>query len=71
MQYKYKFGNIYSALFTVIIIAIHMVHNIVPAQVGKNADKLAGLNHCAVPFLSRAAASLCWYYYTIDYRVLK
>ena len=27
--------------------------------------KLAILNHCAVPFLSRAAANLCWYYYTM------
>ena len=26
--------------------------------------KLANLNHCAVPFLSRAAANLCWYYNT-------
>ena len=27
--------------------------------------KIANLNHCAVLFLSRAAANLCWYYYTI------
>ena len=27
--------------------------------------ELAGLNHCAVTFLSRADANLCWYYYTI------
>ena len=26
--------------------------------------KLANLNDCAVPFLSRAGANLCWYYYT-------
>ena len=26
--------------------------------------KLARLNDCAVPFLSRATANLCWYYYT-------
>ena len=25
--------------------------------------KLVNLNHCAVPFLSRAAVNLCWYYY--------
>ena len=25
---------------------------------------LANLNHCAVHFLSRAGANLCWYYYT-------
>ena len=24
--------------------------------------KLANLNHCAVPFLSRASANLSWYY---------
>ena len=23
---------------------------------------LASLNHCAIPFLSSAAANLCWYY---------
>ena len=34
----------------------------VPAQVDKTRAELAGLNHCAVHFLSRAAASLCWYY---------
>ena len=27
--------------------------------------KLASLNHCAVPLLSRTAANLCWYYNTI------
>ena len=26
--------------------------------------KLGTLNHCEVPFLSRAGANLCWYYYT-------
>ena len=26
-------------------------------------EELSGLNHCAVPFLSRAVADLCWYYY--------
>ena len=25
--------------------------------------ELANLNNCAVPFLSRAAANLCWHYY--------
>ena len=25
--------------------------------------ELGGLNHCAVPVLSRAAANMCWYYY--------
>ena len=31
----------------------------------KMCAKLANLNHCAVPFLSRAGANLCWYYYTL------
>ena len=26
--------------------------------------ELANANHCALPFLSRAVANLCWYYYT-------
>ena len=26
-------------------------------------DELGSLNPCAVPFLSRATANLCWYYY--------
>ena len=26
--------------------------------------ELANLNYCAVPFLSRAAVNLCWYYIT-------
>ena len=29
----------------------------------KMSASLANLNHCAVPFLSRAAVNLCWYYY--------
>ena len=27
--------------------------------------KFANLNDCAVSFLSRAAANLCWYWYTL------
>ena len=27
--------------------------------------KLSSLNHCAEPFLSRAAVNLCWYWYTM------
>ena len=27
--------------------------------------ELANRNHCAVPFLSRAAVNLCWYYYIL------
>ena len=34
----------------------------VPAQVDKMRPELASLNHCAVPFLSRATVNLCWYY---------
>ena len=34
---------------------------VVPTQVDKNAAELANLNHCAVPFLSRAAFNLSWY----------
>ena len=30
----------------------------------KMRAKLANLNDCAVPFLSRAAVNLCWYNYT-------
>ena len=28
--------------------------------------KLANINDCAVPFLSRAAANSCWYYYNTN-----
>ena len=34
---------------------------VVSNQVVKMRVKLANLNHCAVPFLSHAAANLCWY----------
>ena len=27
--------------------------------------ELANLDDCAVPFLSRAAVNLCWYYYIL------
>ena len=30
--------------------------------------ELANLDHCAVPFLSRAAVNLCWYFYTVGLR---
>ena len=36
----------------------------VPTQVDKMRAELTNLNHCAVPFLSRAAVNLCWYYHT-------
>ena len=32
----------------------------------KMRAELAILNQCAVPFLSRTAANLCWYYYKIS-----
>ena len=32
----------------------------------KMHTELASLNHCAVPFLSRAAAYLCWYFYSVN-----
>ena len=32
--------------------------------VDKKRAKLANLNNCVVPFLSRAVANLCWYYHT-------
>ena len=31
----------------------------------KMRTELANLNHCAVPFLSRAAVNLSWYYLTL------
>ena len=30
----------------------------------KMLTELANLNHCAVPFLRRAATNMCWYCYT-------
>ena len=29
----------------------------------KMRAELASLNYCAIPFLSRTCANLCWYYY--------
>ena len=48
----------------------HILHknnyigNIIPTQVEKKRAKLAILNDCAVPFLSRAVTyfNLCWYH---------
>ena len=34
----------------------------------KMRAELANLNHCAVPFLNRAAVNLCWYYDTTRIR---
>ena len=28
--------------------------------------ELTNLNHCAVPFLSRAAVNFCWFYYIVN-----
>ena len=36
---------------------LYYVLYVVPTQVDKMREELAGLNHCAVPFLSRAAAN--------------
>ena len=33
---------------------------VVPTKVDKNARELATLSDCAVPFLSRGSANLCW-----------
>ena len=48
------------------------LYNIISCQLKltKMRGELATLNHCAVPFLSRAATNLCWYYiilYTYHY----
>ena len=37
--------------------AWYMKYIVVPTQVDKNTN----INHCAVPFLSRAAVNLSWY----------
>ena len=42
-------------------------YTVVPTQVEKMRAKLANLNHCAVPFLSRAAVNLSWYDITVFY----
>ena len=44
--------------------------NIVPTQVEKMRAKLANLNNCAVPFLSRAAVNLCWYHYILYFYIM-
>ena len=33
-------------------------------------EELAGLNHCAVPFLSRAVVNLCWYYSSLFHQTV-
>ena len=46
--------------------AQHIANNVLLYQLKliKMHAKLGTLNHRAVPFLSRAGANLCWYYYT-------
>ena len=44
--------------------------HIVPTQVKKMRAELATLNDCAVPFLSRAAVNLCWYYTSVHIGVV-
>ena len=50
-----------------------ILYSIVPTQVDNMRAKLANLNDCAVPFLCRAVAKLCWYYklYIIQYTPIK
>ena len=43
-------------------INIHIYLSFIVAQLLKVRAELAGLNHCAVPPLSRATTNLCWYY---------
>ena len=40
---------------------MYAIHTIVPTQPEKMRAELPNLNHCAVPFLSRAAVNLSWY----------
>ena len=57
-------------LFSTLSITITSVNITLPLIVSyqlkliKMHAKLANLNDCAVPFLSRATTNLCWYYYT-------
>ena len=44
---------------------------VVLTQVEKMRAELANLNHCAVPFLSRAAVNLSWYDSTVFYILMK
>ena len=43
--------------------------NTAPAKLIKMRAELANLHHCAVPFLSRAAASFCLYYISVLFMV--
>ena len=47
---------------------LEIVCIVVPTQVENMRSELAGLNPCAVPFLSRAPINFCWYYYILLYR---
>ena len=40
----------------------NLMYAIVQHKLVKMHAELASLNHCAVPFISRADANLCWYY---------
>ena len=63
----------YSLNFFISIKLFVNTHDIVPVEVDKMRAILPNLNDCAVPFLSRAAANLCWYsniFYTIYLAVL-
>ena len=39
-------------------------------ELAKMRAKLVDINHCSVLFLSRAAANLWWYYYTISHIII-
>ena len=53
-----------STLFRLVLITSLTPTNIVPTQVEKMRAKLASLNDCAVPFLSRTVANLCRLFYS-------
>ena len=44
-----------------------LTYFVVPTQVEEMRAESANLNHCAVPFLSRAAVNLSWYDRTYRY----
>ena len=60
----------------ILILASKMAHStslqiLYQRKLIKMRSELASLNHCAVPFLSRAAVNLCWYYIINTYIVYK
>ena len=55
--------NVFRLMHKSVLLIIE--YTVVPTQVEKMRAELANLNHCAVPFLSRAAVSLSWYDSTV------